>query len=268
MSGRTSSPSKPSLENYAEWHLENINENLHPGAKTQYEFNIRAAKTEIESDHFIQEINSKLKDWDDQYFSDKKCHMLSYKPTIDINIKNFDSVLSKIYRYNISQNKSFPNPPSQGWLNLDNLYERINDLFRCQIICRYVDCYEFLIEKIQELADTVGYEANHYGQARETGYYAHHVYVKIPAQINSSNGIRSVTIQFEIQITTQLQFILYDITHIYYNKNRNDVNMASNDWKWDFKSSQFRAGYISHSLHLLEAIIAEIRDNVFQEEEN
>jgi hypothetical protein len=33
-------------------------------------------------------------------------------------------------------------------------------------------------------------------------------------------------------------------------------------WKWEFESSRFKVGYLSHTLHLLESVILEARNNV------
>jgi hypothetical protein len=67
-------------------------------------------------------------------------------------------------------------------------------------------------------------------------------------------------IEVEIQLTTQLQEVLKNLTHQFYQVNRLKPSRTSK-WKWDYKTNRFRVGYLSHTLHLLESIIVEIRDN-------
>ncbi len=70
-----------------------------------------------------------------------------------------------------------------------------------------------------------------------------------------------VNLQVEIQLTTQLQEILYKITHKNYEVLRDQrIEGDRSAWKWEVKTNRFRAGYLGHTLHLLEAIIMDLRD--------
>jgi len=97
------------------------------------------------------------------------------------------------------------------------------------------------------------------------GYYAYHFYVFIPVEIATPNlESRTISMRIEIQISSQLQEVLRKITHEFYEQRRNSVEADAQQWKWDFQSNQFRAGYVSHTLHLIEAIIVQLRDDVLR----
>ncbi len=64
----------------------------------------------------------------------------------------------------------------------------------------------------------------------------------------------------EIQVTTQLQEILGDLTHPYFQISRIDPNSPDRKWKWETDSNRFRSAYMCHTLHLLEAIMIDLRD--------
>jgi ppGpp synthetase/RelA/SpoT-type nucleotidyltranferase len=102
-----------------------------------------------------------------------------------------------------------------------------------------------------------------YSQERDDGYYAYHVYVSFPAKIFDVEWNKEdVQVEAEIQITTQLQEVLKDLTHKFYEKQRISLDKDTSKWKWDFASSRFKVGYLSHTLHLLESIILESRERV------
>ena len=67
---------------------------------------------------------------------------------------------------------------------------------------------------------------------------------------------------FEIQITTEMQYILHGLTHIFYEKERHQESTRDEAWKWKYNTSRFAASYISHSLHLLEGMILRLYEDV------
>ena len=70
---------------------------------------------------------------------------------------------------------------------------------------------------------------------------------------------RDFTLPIEIQITTQLQEVLYDLTHTIYEDLRNGVIRQDDGWKWETENPLFKSAYISHTLHFLESSIVDIR---------
>ncbi|MEA5604396.1 hypothetical protein [Nostoc sp. UHCC 0252] len=121
------------------------------------------------------------------------------------------------------------------------------------------------IDRIIEYAKFHKLKYRKYSQERDDGYYAYHVYVSFPAKIYDIDwNAEDINIEAEIQITTQLQEVLKELTHKFYEKQRISQDKDTSKWKWDFSSSRFKVGYLSHTLHLLESIILESREKVLE----
>ena len=65
----------------------------------------------------------------------------------------------------------------------------------------------------------------------------------------------------EIQITTEMQHMLYELTHRFYDRERNLSPKDPHSWKWDYRSARFSASYLSHTLHLLEGMILQLYED-------
>jgi hypothetical protein len=63
-------------------------------------------------------------------------------------------------------------------------------------------------------------------------------------------------------VTTQLQEVLRGLTHTFYEEQRATESRKTSKWKWEVRTNRFRVSYLSHTLHLLEAIILEARDEM------
>jgi hypothetical protein len=180
-----------------------------------------------------------------------------------ILIKPFSSFVEKTYRKNILLNKNWPNEPDEGWILPSNWFSRINDIVRTLIQVKYLDGVDFLINKITSRCENQNISCIHFLEAREEGYYAAHLYIKNQYEIpKMSLGTDKVDINFEIQITTQLQDVIRKLLHTYYKEKR--VNSKDKKWQWDYKSDEFSANYLGHILHYLEGMIMEIRDKEIQ----
>ena len=101
-------------------------------------------------------------------------------------------------------------------------------------------------------------------QAKDEGYYAYHFYTDYEVDFYDLNfNFARATIQMEIQVTTQLQEIMRSLTHKFYESRRIQPSKKNLDWKWQYRENQFRASYLSHTLHLLEAYVVQSRDEYF-----
>lgn len=126
---------------------------------------------------------------------------------------------------------------------------------------KYIDGVEFLVnpvgslyEKLYCLPCKIDYEA------KDEGYYAAHVSVKIKFEImGSSFETIIVETPVEIQIMTQLQELIVMLLHKYYETNRREI-ARDEKWQWNYKSDEFAANYLGHILHYVEGMIVEIRD--------
>lgn len=103
-------------------------------------------------------------------------------------------------------------------------------------------------------------EANVRKLSRDDGYYAHHLYVTFPTTVYTRNGVEKVDLRVEFQVTTQPQELLRHLTHLHYRKRRSKRRDQRDDWQWQFRTNRFKASYLSHALHLLEAMILDVRD--------
>ena len=62
----------------------------------------------------------------------------------------------------------------------------------------------------------------------------------------------------EIQITTQVQELILNLLHKYYERRRNKIE--PDNWQWDHASDEFATNYLGHILHYVEGMIVEVRE--------
>lgn len=182
--------------------------------------------------------------------------------------KTYVSFLNKLYRINCIENPNFPSPPTDGWCALQDSFRQIDDTVRTTVVVAYADGPAFLARFIEQKAGESGLRVRLKDHAKEKGYYAHHVYVYLPLHVSAppsgstaaDDDYPSIEVPIEIQITTELQGALREITHRLYEKERNDDNFGPH-WKSQFGSGRFKAAYMAHSLRFIEAMIVELRSN-------
>ena len=71
-------------------------------------------------------------------------------------IKTFGSLLGKSHRFNVKENENWPMEPKLGWVSPFDWLEKVNDVVRCQMICRDSHGAIFLAEQLKLLADRFG----------------------------------------------------------------------------------------------------------------
>lgn len=182
-------------------------------------------------------------------------------PSLDWNKKGYESFLNKLFRLNCVENANFPSPPVDGWCSLQRSFELVDDIVRTTIVVAYADGPAIVATHLKEAAEAQGLEVRVKDHAKEKGYYAYHVYVSLPVTIGSLHALNeypTVKVPIEIQITTELQGVLREITHQLYESER-DVGSLGSDWKSQFSSGRFRAAYMAHSLRFIEAMIVDLR---------
>lgn len=192
---------------------------------------------------------------------------------VNLYIKPFTSAVDKSFRHNCLWNRKFPKAPiarrigaPSVWATPDNWLSVFDDIVRTSMVCKFIDGPGWLAERLHQCARTQhGLEASFSSRQLDSGYYAYHLYVDFPMKLMKSpklGGTEDVAVTVEIQFTTQLQEALRAITHEQYAERRLTAEDGLNrhSWKWDYTAEEFRAGYLAHTLHLLEGIIAELRD--------
>ena len=217
--------------------------------------------TEFQDHPFTKALSNSLDIWNNEYIKEKNHPLLMDVEIPPYNRKTYDSYLNKIYRQCYVENKNFPAPPKRGWINDTNFLYKINDLVRNKISCKFIDGPELIAKKLKDLATTHGLRSEYSSRYYDDGYYAYHFYVYFPIDITTGPlacGPNEVAV--EIQISTQLKEVMYEILHKFYADDRSKT--VKDDWKWDIGSLKFKSGYLSHTLHLLEAMIVELRNEL------
>lgn len=258
-----------SLEDYFSWSVDTLDSDFESKRiENLYNINIKAVETAAQEHGFFSNFPNASLGWGKEYNNLNNCELYTGEYSPDLCTKPFSSAIDKSFRQNVLWNINFPEAPKSGWITKENISYKFNDLVRGYLVCRFVDGPGFLAEKLGQYAKSHGLESRSYSQERDDGYYAYHFYVKIPVKIvDESLNDFIVDIEVEIQVTTQLQDVLRSITHKFYENERTSINNDSGKWKWNFESGKFKAGYLSHTLHLLESIILESRNSTLKRED-
>jgi ppGpp synthetase/RelA/SpoT-type nucleotidyltranferase len=251
------------IEKYYEWAKTKLSQDFQlKENENRYASNLINIQNFLNDTQFFKDIDAKFKSWAEEYQKTKFSQLfMADSLSIVLDKKPYKSMIDKTFRYNVLWNKNFPDAPDKGWITLDNIYSNINDIIRTIIVCKFIDGPQFVTEKLKGYSDELGLVAYYYTQERDEGYYAYHNYVWFDVEILDTDWkSHKDKIRLEIQVTTQLQEILKELTHQYFEESRLDPASYDQKWKWEFSTGKFKAGYMSHTLHLLESIIVDLRD--------
>lgn len=258
--------SKPTFETYTDWFNDKFSTDLTElSALTLFTLNLNSAYTGVIGHLFFTNISQVLFSLSQDYQNQNMTGLLmqSYNDIL-FDRKSFNSVIIKSFRINVLDNANWPEEPEGGWITPSTWFEQLNDLIRTRFVCKFLDGPKSVCEKLKEHATQCGVKSNYKTHQREGGYYAYHFYVYIPVLVSSNAGPQNINIRVEIQVATQLQEILYDLTHEIYEGLRISSSDPEQAWQWDYTSPRFKPSYMGHTLHMLEAIILEVRDAQLQ----
>lgn len=248
------------------WYKDTLGIDLTEGSiQNRYLSNVLLIKQTLEGSAFFAGLSSKLTEWDTEYVKEHQSSLFMNEINLEVLQKPYQSVINKSFRVNVLWNSNFPKPPKKGWLTPENWYLHLNDLVRLTLNCKFMDGPAFLTSRLLDYAKQHSLTANSYTHQKDSGYYAFHVYGKIPVDLLDANWNKTNTVcEFELQLTTQLQEIMRGLLHTYYEQTRIQpiAKDRSNreDWKWDHQSLLFKSSFLGHTLHLLEGVIVELRD--------
>jgi len=228
-----------------------------------YGVNINAAFTSVNESAAWPKLLEHLRDAEKGYKAKHSASLYFDKPKLEIYKKSYTSVIDKTFRKNVVLNDNWPRPPKGGWVTPDTLYTAIDDLLRTTVVSQFFDGPKFLLESLKDLCRKLGLSAYSRVHNRTEGYYGHHLYIGFPVRLAATSGkTRAHTLNVEIQMTTVTQDLLRKLTHPYYSEERSSLpDPAGAPWQWENKTNKFRARYLSHTLHLLEALILDVRDH-------
>lgn len=258
---------KPSLDDYllsAARELGFADDPL--SAERAYEINLRSARGDVEAGEVLRGLVDALKAMTLDYPGGNPD--LLFNPAIKyeefkLYQKPFKSAIEKLYRNNIFYNRNYPNPPREGAIEIVHLYQRIDDLVRTRLVCKYMDGPRYVCDALSRHCTAHGIRSKFREISTDAGYYAWHFYFQVPIVISLLGRVENTNMWIEIQLSTQLADVIGTLTHGLYEARR--AGRAASErqyWKWDAASQMFRAAYIGHGLHLLEGIIQAYKDEV------
>jgi ppGpp synthetase/RelA/SpoT-type nucleotidyltranferase len=235
-------------------------------AAARYKLNMASAHAGISESGFIQDLVRHLNDIRTEYGNGlEKLLFIPHRiDDLPLLTKPWESVVGKSFRKNVVLNDIYPAPPIGGWIEASNIYDRVKDLIRCRLICRYLDGPAYVAKRIEAFCDErkIGFEYESMGSER--GYYAWHCYFTLPATYDVGGNIQDGSVKVELQLITQLADVLESLTHKLYENERGSDDAPHPDWKWQSETDKFKAAYIGHGLHLLEGVIQKLKDDVLK----
>lgn len=249
------------IDEYKNWLKKNHDVEISERTRIYYDSVTSKINKDFEKSIYWTQLNDNLKEYDAAYFLKTGYHLMIPEFSPKLYVKSFDSFLLKTFRKNILQNKNWPNEPETGWILPHNWYSKINDILRTLLVVKYLDGTECLAEKIKLHCAQHTKEFNCYFEARDEGYYAIHLYTKEEFEIPRIDwDTERVRVSIEIQITTQIQEVIRNLLHKYYEEKRKTKKQDDMKWQWNYKNDEFAANYLGHILHYMEGMIMEIRD--------
>lgn len=255
---------KPTFNEYPEWAKATLGVAYEKSQQNLYEACLRGARDHAST--LLRPLGETiLTSVTEKYRRETGSELLmptTLAEAFELHIKPFASAVDKSYRQNVNWNDNWDGPPDDGWVTPDNWLTRFNDTVRTSLICKYLDGPRFLALEIEAWAAENGIKCRFYSQQKEVGYCAYHVYLFPRVALLDVNwGDHEAELSVEIQLSTQLQEVMRALTHEHYEKDRISSHKTDEAWQWQHTSDVFRARYISHTLHLLEGIILELRDS-------
>lgn len=248
------------IEDYVTWLARTRGADVSFRNETHFNSMLPKAQRDMQESAFWTDIARRLPEYDEEYYISTGYRLLA-GPIPELQIKSYKSFLLKTFRKNVLENTGWPESPQGGWYLPDNWYSRINDLIRTIIVVKYLDGVEFLAGRLRALCEEHQLVCRVDFEARESGYYAAHLYVQREFEVPQFDwNTQAIPMWTEIQLTTQLQETILKLTHRFYEERRQLAQPANEKWQWNYRSDEFAANYLGHILHYVEGMIIEIRD--------
>lgn len=249
-------------EQYIEWASTTLGVDFAASAiRNRFETNVQNAQNTVQNSRFVREFPTFIAQQEQLHHEQTGAGLLM-SSELNVLRKPFDSAVTKSFRINVIRNRNFPRPPANGWITPDTWYSKFDDLVRSTLTCRFLDGPRVLTTALDAYARDMGLSARYTPRNTDDGYYAFHQYTGFQVDIvDSAWQTQATTVEFEIQLTTQLQEVLRELTHPLYERARVTTGRRDESWKWEFDTPRFRTSYLGHTLHMIEAIIVQVRDS-------
>lgn len=264
---RRDRPEPPSRDDYEAWLSQVWKGDRRELRKGRYLQQQRDLQQAFDGSDFLIALRERLLGWSTDYQLVRGVPLFTgAPPRIELKLKPWDSFVSRTWRTNVHNNPNWPAPPAGGWLSPDCWFEGLWDVVRSRIVVRYLDGVRFLAERMSDLGKEFDVEVKVWTHAQEYGYYAMHLTVRQDFEVQTLNfadwEVRHSGI--EIQLTTDLQETIGQLTHGYFEKRREEKVDPDQKWQWDYKSQEFTPYYLGHLLHYLEGMIMRVREEIRQ----
>lgn len=262
---RTGCTPPPSREEYESWLARVWKGDRRELRKGRYLQQQRDLQQAFEESPFLRLLRDRLLGWSHEYQVETGVPLFNGAPSgIELNLKPWESFLSRTWRTNVHNNANWPEPPSGGWLSPDGWFEGLWDVVRSRVVVRYLDGVQFLADHMSALGKEVGAEVQVWTHAQEYGYYAMHLTVRQDFEVQTLDFEEWETRHtgIELQLTTELQETIGLLTHGYFEKRREARVEPDQKWQWDYKSQEFTPYYLGHLLHYLEGMIMRVREEI------
>ena len=250
------------LDQYVDWHKEKSGEDLKDVAfGKSFAVNTGNLLTSVGLHVFFQDIQAALAGLEgDGLLAENQAS------SFQLFKKGYPSVVNKIYRRNCHWNRFWPDKPKGGWVKFDDVYEKFDDIIRCTLVSRYLDGGEAIGKRLEEIGHLHSVEVAVSPRATDQGHYAWHAYVTTDQDVFIAGDVCSVPLRCEIQIVTLLQSVLKGLTHQFYEKSRIADTAKPADRRWQFHSPEFKGEFLGHTLHLVDSMLVELRDEPIESE--
>jgi len=251
----------PTVEEYKKWLYKEHNVEKTSLTRAYYESVSNKIFMAFTSSDFWKEIPTQLERLNQRYFMQTGYQLLTTDTRPNMKIKPFESFLQKTLRKNVSENSNWPGEPREGWLLPDNWYSQINDIIRTMFVVKYLDGVTFFVDNLTSRLSELDMISNVDFEAREEGYYAAHLYTDYECEIPKEDwDTKRIRVKVEMQITTQLQEVIKNMLHKFYEEKRIRRKVSELKWQWDYRSEEFATNYLGHILHYVEGMIMDIRE--------
>ena len=289
MQGDRGTDEKLSIDDYYEWHLDKFDVDL-KGQRTQTEQWYKAVtdvgRLDLEQSEFWKQLQDRMPTWDRDFrTAHNNFRLLAPEQPTDIEIKPYESVLDKTYRWNCLHNTHWPYPPYPSpstvreaaidedldlcrWYGPHNWLTDFPDIFRIRLQVSYFDGVKHLAQLVRDLAaQTPAADPSDLDpRAREDGYHAVHLLVHHDVSVDDfrTREFRPVPVPLEIQIMTDTQAKIIRMLYEVY-KERRVSETPSDEWQWAHGSTAFAINYLGNTLHYLEGMMVRSRDEAGDE---
>jgi len=257
------------IEEYTKWLHTAHRCDISNRTQTYYESVAHKISKDFRKSLFWKEVCSTILEQHQKFFLTTKYYLFLDPAEPQIAIKPFDSFFLNTFRKNVLENTHWPNPPIDGWFLPTNWFLRINDIVRTYFVIKYLDGVDFFTQHLSRVAESNKLSFKIDYEAKEEGYYAVHFLLTFPCDVPKEDwDTVSGDFSVEIQVTTQLQEVIRNMLHKYYEVVRSRHGNALMKWQWDYKSDEFSANYLGHILHYVEGMIMDIRSKQDKEAGN